>query len=236
MIQNIQSFDFNEFQDVKSYDDFNPILYSPSSPFQISFAQTRESLMDVDIYRNFLYSAIGNFRQSEFYKHYKSHIISLGINRCQLHPNITTDTEGTNLEMHHHVITILDIALIITEHILNTYGSITSFDLEELIKQAHKDHEVNIVFLCKTCHEIYHNSNKSLPVPISAGFGKWWDLLSRYRYGITKDFAFKLYYQLKNDLYNADGRDKKIQDMMKIRDNIINWSEYNDTFFNKPKY
>ena len=231
MIQKIDSFDLNSFQDVKSYDDFNPILYSPSSPFQISFAQTRESLMDVDIYRSFLYSAIGNFRQSEFYKHYKAHIISLGIDRCQMHPNITTDSDGANLEMHHHVITILDIALIITEHILNTYGSITSFDLEELIKKAHKDHEVNIILLCKTCHEIYHNSDNKLPIPISAGFGKWWNLLTRYRYGKTKDFALKLYYQLKTDLYQTKERDEKLEKMMAIRDNIINWSEYNETFF-----
>ncbi|MBQ8130863.1 MAG: hypothetical protein IJ193_00050 [Bacilli bacterium] len=230
MINKIESFDMKNMIDVQSYGDFNPVLYSPSSPFQISMAQTKETLMDVDIYRNFLYSAITNFRQSKFYKNYKAHIISLGIDRCQIHPNITAEQDGANLEMHHHVITIFDMALIITEHILNTYGSITTFDVEELLREAHKDHQANICFLCKTCHEIYHNSPENLKIPLSAGFGKPFEFLSKYRYGITKDFAFKLYYQLKTDLYNADENDAKIQEIMKIRDNVIKWSDYNEMF------
>ena len=35
--------------------------------------------------------------------------------------------------MHHNIINIHDIAYIITEHILNTVGKITTFDLVELL-------------------------------------------------------------------------------------------------------
>ena len=222
--------------DLAVYGDLiNPTLYSPNSPFVLQFAQTRESLMDVDVYRNFLYSAITALRQSEFYKHYKAYLISLGINKCQMHPNIVADEDGpATLELHHHVITILDMALLITEHVLNTYGSITSFDLEELLRQAHKDNQLNVVFLCKTCHELYHNnSNGDFKLPFQMGFGKPFELLDKYKFGITRDFAMKLYFQLKNDLYNIDERDEKIVNLLKIRDNVIKWSDDNDKYFNR---
>jgi len=83
-----------EFPNVFSYGGFNPTLESPSSPFSISFAQTKETLQDVDVYRNFLYSAITRVRTSNFYRHYKAHLIQMGVDRCQLHPHITVSSDG----------------------------------------------------------------------------------------------------------------------------------------------
>lgn len=224
-----------EFPNVFSYGGFNPTLESPSSPFSISFAQTKETLQDVDVYRNFLYSAITRVRTSNFYRHYKAHLIQMGVDRCQLHPHITVSSDGEDdvatIELHHHVLTIFDIALVITEHILNTYGSLSSFDLSELIKMEHMNHNVGTVMLCKTCHQLYHN-NENFKVSSTLGFGKWWELLQKYKYGITRDLAIKIYYMLKNDLKNADDRDQKIKEMLKIRDQIIDWSSYNETYFN----
>ena len=202
----------SKYPDLFTYNNFNPTLYSPNSPYQIMFAQTKESLMDVDVYRNFLYSAITRFRQSNFYRHYKAHLMQMGMDRCQLHPYLISDEEDSTatLEMHHHVLTIFDIALVITEHILNTYGYITSFDLAYLLRQVHEQHKVCIVMLCKTCHQLYTNRN------------------DEFKYGITRDLAVKIYYMLKNDLQNADERDEKIKNMLAIRDKILDWSEYNE--------
>lgn len=223
-----------DFPNIFTYNSFNPTLVSPSSPFLISFAQTKETLMDVDTYRSFLYSAITRFRTSNFYRHYKAHLIEMGLNKCQLHPNILVDDEDVaSLEMHHHVLTIFDIALVITEHILNTYGSISSFDLAELIEMEHKAHRVNTVMLCKTCHQLYTNKNDEFKIPSTLGFGKWWEFLDRYKCGITRDLAVKIYYMLKNDLQNADERDEKIKNLLKLRDNIIDWSVNNDIYFKK---
>mgnify|MGYP006345512179 CR=1 FL=1 len=214
---------------------FNPTLYSPTSPYQIMFAQTKDSLMDVDVYRNFLYSAITRFRQSNFYRHYKAHLMQMGMDRCQLHPYLISDEDDSTatLEMHHHVLTIFDIALVITEHILNTYGYITSFDLAYLLRQVHEQHKVCIVMLCKTCHQLYTNHNDEFKIPSTLGFGKWWEFLDEYKYGITRDLAVKIYYMLKNDLQNADERDEKIKNMLSIRDKILDWSEYNEKLTRK---
>lgn len=220
-----------DYQYINTYDTFNPTLYSPNSPIQLTFAQTRESLLDVDVYRQFLYSAIIRFRSSIFYKHYKSHLIQMGIDRCQLHPHIVTgEDEVATLEMHHHILTIFDIALIITEHILNTYGYITTFDLVELLRMEHAAHRIHTVMLCKTCHQLYTSGNPNFRIPATIGFGKWWEFLDRYKYGVTKEIAYKIYYMLKNDLFNSDERDKNIMEMISIRDNILKWSEYNEQF------
>ena len=225
----------NKYPELFTYNNFNPTLYSPTSLYQIMFAQTKDSLMDVDVYRNFLYSAITRFRQSNFYRHYKAHLMQMGMDRCQLHPYLISDEDDSTatLEMHHHVLTIFDIALVITEHILNTYGYITSFDLAYLLRQVHEQHKVCIVMLCKTCHQLYTNHNDEFKIPSTLGFGKWWEFLDEYKYGITRDLAVKIYYMLKNDLQNADERDEKIKNMLTIRDKILDWSEYNEKLTRK---
>lgn len=223
-----------EFPGIFTYDDFNPKLCSPNSPYEIDFSQSKETLMDVDLYRKFLYSAISRFRSSAFYKHYKAHLIfDLGLDRCQLHPHITVtgEKEVASLEMHHHVLTIFDIAYIICEHTLNTYGTLTSFDLAELIRMEHEAHRVNVVMLCKTCHDIYHDRLDNFKVPSYLGFGKWWELLDRYKYGISKPIADKIYYMLKNDLYDQNGNEEKIMKLLELRDNIVQWSELNNHYF-----
>lgn len=222
-----------DFPGVFTYNDFNPTLSSPYNPYEILFSQTKESLMDVEVYRRFLYNAITRFRQSTFYKHYKAHLImDLGIDRCQLHPHITVsgEDEMATLEMHHHVLSIFDIAFIITEHILNTYGTLTTFDLAELMRIEHENHRVCTVMLCKTCHEIYTSKNENFKIPATLGFGKWWEFLDRYKCGITRPIALKIYYMLKEDL-DPTANNQKIMNLLKLRDNIVNWSENNEKFF-----
>lgn len=223
-----------DFPGIFTYNDYNPSLVSPNAPYEIIFSQTRESLLDVDSYRKFLYSAITHFRSSTFYRHYKAHLIlDLGIDRCQLHPHITVsgETEMATLEMHHHVLSIFDIAFIITEHILNTYGTITTFDLAELLRMEHEAHRVCTVMLCKTCHQLYTSHNDNFKIPSTLGFGKWWELLARYKCGITRDIAVNIYYMLKNDLYNINDTNQKIMNLISLRDNIMNWSDMNEAFY-----
>ena len=79
--------------DIWQYNDVNPTWHSPNSPFEISFAQTRESLMDIEVFKAFLDNAIARFRHSRTYKHYKAHLMEMGLNRCQFHGNIKSDID-----------------------------------------------------------------------------------------------------------------------------------------------
>ena len=80
--------EYNQYPDIISYDKNNPTLHSPYSEIDVFFYQTRETLFDIDTFRNFLKNAESMFRASAYYKLYKSYLIEyLGINRCQVFGN-----------------------------------------------------------------------------------------------------------------------------------------------------
>lgn len=211
----------NEMPDVYTYNTDNPTITSPNSLFELPFYQTKDTLLDVESYKKFLDSAITRFRRSRRYTHYKGFLISLGMDRCQFHGNITSDM--ATIEMHHNMLTIFDIALIITEHTLNTTGKISSFDLVELLKQEHTQHHVQLVMLSLTPHQLFHN-NPDFFIHPKMCFGNWYAFLVKYQYGITQDIAFKILFYLKRALDEGDSNDS---DLLKIRENILNWSGLN---------
>ena len=102
----------NETPGINLFDGVNPTITSPYSPFSLPFYQTRETLIDIEVYQKFISNATKQFRRTKVYTHYKGFLMQLGMDRCQLHYNITS--EMAELEMHHNMITIYDIAIIIT--------------------------------------------------------------------------------------------------------------------------
>lgn len=191
--------EYNEYPSIISYDKNNPTLRSPYAAYDLPFYQTRETFNDVDTFRNFLKNAETRFRASKEYKAYKSYLIeSLGIDRCQIFGNITV--EDADIELHHNVLGLFDICLLIASHIVNTVGIISTFDLVQLLIQEHYENRVGVTFLSKTAHQIYTNDPNGY-IPPNMTFGKWWELLSKYRYGITYDIANKIirYIQKYND-------------------------------------
>ena len=112
----------NDIPDIEvEYDDqYNPMVSSPNAPYSLPFYMTRETMIDVEVYKNFLDNAIAQFRHSKFYKNYKGYLMGLGLDHCQIMPNITEENVGSKgIEMNHNFLTIFDIALMITEHVLN---------------------------------------------------------------------------------------------------------------------
>jgi len=212
--------DYNKLPDIETYNQFiNPTITSPNSPYEISFYQTRESLLDIDTYRRFLENAISRFRRSRTYKHYKGYLIDIGLDRCQFNGNITVDM--ASIEMHHCILTIYDIAIIITEHILNTKGYISTFDLVQLLKHEHKNNRIALVMLSLTAHQLEHNVEEFYISP-NMCFGNWYEFLERYNTGITRDLAFKILFYVKRAIENEG---KSIDaNLLKIRDKILDWS------------
>ena len=225
--------DVNEIPDI--YFEFdetqNPIISSPNSEFSIQFEQTKESLLEIDTYKNFISNAVAQFRHSRFYKQYKSYLIDLGLNRCQYFPNITVDLLGANgIEMHHNFLTIYDIALMICEHVLNTEGHITTFKLIHLLKEEHSENRIPIVMLSKTVHQMYHN-NEEFVIPASQCFGFWMELLYKYRNGITINIANKVINFLQASLEEIKGINSSsnyANTLLQLRDHVYNWSIYNE--------
>lgn len=182
--------EYNMYPDIIIFDEKNPTIRSPYSPLDLSFYATRETLNNPDDFRSFIKSAESSFRASREYKAYKSHLIeNIGINRCQVLGNITT--EDAEIELHHNIPSLFDMCILITMHTINTIGKITTFDLIQLLIQEHYNNNVGVVFLSKTAHQLYTNDPDAF-IPPNMMFGKWWELLAKYKYGITYDFAYKI--------------------------------------------
>lgn len=212
--------EYNPYPDIISFtDEANIFLHSPNSEFDISFAATKDTLMDVDVFRNFIQNAVNRFRHSRDYKMYKAYLMELGLCNSAIHGNISSDL--CTIEMHHVIINIFDIALMITQHIINTVGCITTFDLVQLLKQEHKANNVPIVMLDETTHEMYHSDIDSY-IPPNMVFGCWWNLISNYSRGITIDIAKKIIYYIQKYYNNTDPM------VVKMRDDIISFANYNE--------
>ena len=203
-------------------DPVNPIVKSQYVPYELSFYQTKYTLMDIDVYTNFLKNAISRFRKSRTYKGYKAYLMNLGLDHCQLNSNISS--EMATIEMHHNMLTIFDIAVIITEHTINTIGYITSYDLVNMLKKVHTSNEVQLVMLSLTAHQLYHNANGMYIHPDMC-IGNWPKFLEDYRYGITIEIANKLINYLN---YAISLGDTKTGELLKLRDRIQDWSVMNE--------
>lgn len=211
----------NKLPGIDQYqENMNPIISSPNSTFAISFYQTRESLMDINTYRSFLKDCETRFRRSATYSNYKGFLIGLGMNRCQVHGYITTEMEGVTIEMHHAILTLFDIALMITEHMLNTIGYVTTYDVVQALKEEHKLNNVALVMLSQTPHEVYHNDSQFFIHP-NMCFGNWPELINKYKLGLTQDISFKLLYYLKKAIEKTESDDGGL---LALREKIKEWS------------
>lgn len=199
-----------------------PAIYFPRCEYPLTFYQTRDTLADMDRYKAFIDNCTHRFRKSRMYKSYKSYLMSMGLDRCQVIGNIQDGM--ANIEMHHNFLTIYDITILISQHILNTVGRCTTFDIVALLMQEHRNNNIPIVMLSETVHQLYHD-NPDFYIPISMTFGKWWDLLIKYRYGITLDIAYKVVKYIQNCQRNNE---LNSVEFFKLSDDIKNWGEYNE--------
>lgn len=221
----------NEFPDLQlKKDPVNPVLRSPYVPFELPFYQTKYTLMDIDVYTNFIKNAVSRFRKSRTYTHYKGYLMNLGMDHCQLHSNIYADM--ATIEMHHNMLTIFDIAVILTEHTINTIGYITTFDLVNLLKKVHTENKVQLVMLSLTAHQLYHNANGMYIHPDMC-FGNWMAFLEEYKYGITIELANKIINYVN---YAISLGDTETGELLKLRDKVQDWSVLNEYGVNHTGY
>lgn len=212
--------EYNPYPDIMSFiEDGNIYLHSPNAEYDLPFAMNKETLMDIDEFRSFITNAISAFRRSREYKGYKNHLMQLGLCNSAVHGNI--NSEMANIEMHHCILNIFDIALMITQHMVNTVGCITTFDLVQLLIMEHRLNNIPIVMLDETSHEMYHSEFDAY-FPPNMIFGKWPQLLMKYSRGITIDIAKKIMY------YIQKYYDNKEPMMIELRDNVLSFANYNE--------
>lgn len=220
---------YNPIPDIYFFNtEGNPTISSPLSPYEISFYQTRDTLVNPELYEAFITNCISRFRKSETYSNYKQTLYEWGLIYSQVHGNITN--EMASLEMHHNILTIFDIAMIICEHLLNTVGRISTFDVIMLLKKVHVNNQVSLIMLDKTTHQEYHDNSSFFIDPKQCILWNFMDFLSEYYSGITKAIAYKII----NYMEEASNIDSTFDNqLLEIREHIVNWSEYNDVMYYK---
>lgn len=212
----------NAFPDIFTYlNNGNPTLRSPSSSYELGFLQTKQSVADIESYARFINNAKDQFRHSRFYKAYKAHLMSLGMDHCAFLHNINSDM--AELEMNHVILNIFDITLMICEHYLNTYGQVSTFHLIGALRDEHKNNRVPIIMMSKTVHQVYHDDDLFYVHPNQV-FGKWTELITRYYNGITPEICTKLLFYIRTSLKEKNSSDN---DLLSLADQIKNWSEMN---------
>lgn len=221
---------FKEIPDIElEYSDKeNPTLRSPNTFLECAFKQTNDSFMDVDTYKEFINNCISRFRHSVTYKNYKHYLYDIGLNKCQLLGNI--DSDMATIEMNHNFLNIFDITLMITEHIINTEGSVTTFDVVQELKEEHKNNEIPIVMLSKTAHQLYHNG-EGVILPSRMCFGYWYNLLKKYNRGITPSIAQKTIYFIQRSIeFEQEGKYNNdiSNSLLTVRDHVLQWNQYNE--------
>lgn len=211
---------YNYYPDVISYANFNPTIRIDGAPIDLMFYETKETLLDVEVYRDFIKSAVSMFRATEYYKAYKSYLMSMGLNRCQVMGNITD--EDAPIELHHNILNLFDIALMICEHVVNTVGIICTYDLVQLLILEHQANRIPIVFLSETAHQMYTVDPQGY-LPPDMVMGRWWELLEKYKYGITLEIAYKVMNYIKKYRNQLPVSIDVIQ-----QEEILNFAIYNE--------
>lgn len=208
------------FPDVTAYlNNGNPTLCSPNAAYELPLMQTRESMIDVDLYNRFVHNAINLFRGLRVYKNYKAYLMELGLDHCQYLHNISS--EMATLEMNHCILTIFDVAVMITEHYLNTYGYVSVPHVVASLREEHTSNRVPLVMMSKTVHQLYHNAENFYTHPKQV-FGKWIELLQKYQNGITPEICTKVLYYIRTAIENGESTDG---DFLRCAEYIKNWSE-----------
>lgn len=181
----------------------NPMLYDDNTGTNVPFAITKDSTLDADTYSRFIYACERLFRRSRFYKDYKSMLYDIGLDRDQFMPAI--NTEVADIEMHHHFPQLKQASIMIAEHLLNTKGCCTSFEVISRLEEAHRKNQFAIIFLSTTNHQNYHTYESSTFISLSQCYGNPFEFLREYGDGLTLDISFKFLAQLKMEQqYNSE--------------------------------
>lgn len=221
---------YNEFPDI--YTDGNrqnPFIKSPNAPYGIYFYATKETLgSDSNMFSSFINSCKANFRHSSTYTNYKSYLYEIGLDRCQMMPNIKAEDGSAKIEMHHNGIDLKDIIIIITNNFLNTCGCCTTFDVITELKRVHKANQVPLVMLSKTAHQLADNDD-TFVVPAQMCFGLWQLFLKEHSRGITAGIAKKIYFFIKKSIELEDDRSSSLnQQLLGLREEMKGWVQYNE--------
>ena len=162
--------------------------------FEIPFYKDNEYFAPYDNFVRYVKAVEKMVRGSKEYKQYKGKLHELGLNVCQIHPNIEPPEETnsmTEIEMHHGpILTLFDVISIMTDSELYHGRVLSTFGMTTKVIQEHYENNVQVVMLSKTAHEEVHENNIFLNM--KQGFGNINRFIRKYGYGISREQRDKI--------------------------------------------
>ena len=203
---------------------YDPIMINDlSHENSIQFYQDKVSLIDTEEYSKFIYASESLFRHSRFYKDYKANIMATGLCYDQEMKAITS--EMTDIEMHHHLPTLRDAAIIITESHFINQTPVNSFIVAKELEDCHRNNMMGLLMLTTSNHQAYTNDPNAF-ISIKQLYGNPLLFLEKYGPYFPLDIAFKWLLQFKQE--EQYGNITTWYNIPVARQVLLNWSrEFN---------
>lgn len=164
-------------------------LSSTNSPFATTFYF--EDFYDEKACKNFIKATERLIRQSKEYSSYielvRSNLHEL--NRDNLLSNITS--ADAKMEFHHYPFSLYDVVEIVMSKMVIDGVKFTSFSLAKQVLDLHYKHEIGLVPLTKTTHELAHSG--SIFISKDQVFGDYKKFMEEYKDGISQELLQTVY-------------------------------------------
>lgn len=201
----------------------NPTVEGVNACYELPFEKDEEYFKVLENFVSFVKAVEKIFRSSNQYKRYVSHIKKdVGLKRCQIHGNIEeTEEKGEklSLEMHHGpILTLFDIVSIVLDDQLKRGNRVTTFGIADLVAEAHFDDYIQVVMLCKTCHELVHT--REILLHYNQAYGNLPEFLKKYKNGLTPE----LYNKIRNYIEMCKENDCFTNEILEVEKTIGRWS------------
>ena len=208
----------------------NPTIDSSNAGYALEFEKDKDYFVILENFVNFVKNVEKEFRGSIQYKKYVAYIKgTVGLKRCQIHANMEEKEDGTNklaLEMHHGpIFTLFDIVSIIVDDQLKRGNRITTFSIANLVAEEHFNNNVQVVMVCKTCHELVHAGEVTLHY--NQAWGDLSKFLKKYKAGLTPE----LFAKLKRYIEMCKENDVFTNDILRLDKTISRWNDRFDEIY-----
>ena len=204
----------------------NPTVNSNDSDYLIPFYKGEDYFVVLQNFTDFVKAVEGLVRKHPDYKRYIAYLREeVGLTRCQVLSNIDTedaDIVDTQIEMHHGpILTLFDLASIITDWAIYNNVNITTFSIAERLIQEHFDNTIQVVMLSTTVHEQVHEGN--IFISTKQAFGDLATFLEKYMDGLSLRHIDKINKYLVKSLEN----DSYHNGCLLIDEQVRNWNTLN---------
>lgn len=178
-----------------------------------AYFQTKASLYDLDHYVKFIKKVEQLVRTHPDYKVYIGLLMDKGLGNCAVLGNI--HKEDAEVEMHHGpIFNLFDICTIITDNLIRTVGSCSSFEVAELVLEEHFKNRIQVVFLSETAHQLTHANNAF--ISLRQSYGDLNGFLDAYKDDLTE--SQKAIINRYIDL--SEEHETDFSELLKLRDTI----------------